>query len=154
MGPAPLVNLNQVLLGVRKLGFDTPPFIYLIERHPTYLQVVRDIFARLDAGFLTGYSSVITLIEVLSQPKRTGNIAVERAYSEFLLNSAHLSLLRVDEAIADRAADLRARYNLRTPDAIQLATAIHAGCQAFLTNDLALRRVTDLRVLVLSTLTL
>ncbi len=94
---------------------------------------------------------MITLIEVLSQPKRTGNIAIERAYSDLLLTSAHFSLLRVDEAIADRAADLRARCK---PDAIQLATAIHAGCQAFLTNDLALRRVTDLRVLVLGTLTL
>jgi len=154
MGPAPLVTLNQALLGIQKLGFDTPPFIYLIERHPTYLRLVRDIFARLDAGYLNGYSSVITLIEVLSQPKRTGNIAIERAYSNLLLSSARFSLLRVDEAIAERAADLRARYNLRTPDAIQLATAIHAGCQAFLTNDLALRRVTDQRVLVLSTLTL
>jgi len=63
-------------------------------------------------------------------------------------------MIDVDGMIAERAADLRARYNLRTPDAIHIATAIVAGCDAFLTNDLALRRVTELRVLTLSTLAL
>jgi predicted nucleic acid-binding protein len=62
--------------------------------------------------------------------------------------------MRATNEVAERAADLRARYNVRTPDAIQLATALEAGCDAFLTNDLALRRVAELRVLVLGTLAL
>jgi predicted nucleic acid-binding protein len=49
---------------------------------------------------------------------------------------------------------LRAHYNLRTPDALQVATALEFGCQAFLTNDEQLQRVTDLRVLVLKELSL
>ncbi|MCC5664290.1 hypothetical protein LC653_10260 [Nostoc sp. CHAB 5784] len=40
------------------------------------------------------------------------------------------------------------RYNLQLPDALQVAAAIIAGCEAFLTNDAALKRVTELRVLV------
>jgi DNA adenine methylase len=35
------------------------------------------------------------------------------------------------------------------PAALQIATALQAGCEAFLTNDAARQRVTDLRVLVL-----
>jgi predicted nucleic acid-binding protein len=66
----------------------------------------------------------------------------------------HFLSLPTTSQIAERAADLRARYNLRTPDALQLVTALEAGCAAFLTNDLALRRVTDLRVLALSALAL
>ncbi len=54
--------------------------------------------------------------------------------------------------IADTAAELRARFRLRTPDALQLATAIETGCGAFLTNDHASRRVTDIRVLILDDL--
>lgn len=38
--------------------------------------------------------------------------------------------------------------NLQLPDALQVAAAIIAGCEAFLTNDAALKRVTKLRVLV------
>ncbi|WP_225896572.1 type II toxin-antitoxin system VapC family toxin [Amazonocrinis nigriterrae] len=38
-------------------------------------------------------------------------------------------------AIAETAAQLRADSNLRTPDAIQIATAIRAGASFFVTND-------------------
>jgi predicted nucleic acid-binding protein len=38
---------------------------------------------------------------------------------------------------------------MRLPDAFQLAVAIEERCEAFLTNDRRLARVTDLRVLVL-----
>ena len=48
------------------------------------------------------------------------------------------------------AADLRARFNLRTPDAIQVATAIIAGAQAFITNDARLKSVTEIPVLLIS----
>lgn len=52
-----------------------------------------------------------------------------------------------DDAVA--AVELRARYALRTPDALQLAVAIRAGCDAFLTNDVRLRRVSELRIILL-----
>ncbi len=61
-------------------------------------------------------------------------------------------MLPIDIAIADRAAALRAAYALRTPDTLQLAAALEAGCEAFLTNDRRLGRVQDLHVLVLDDL--
>jgi predicted nucleic acid-binding protein len=62
-------------------------------------------------------------------------------------------LLAIDSAVAERAADMRALYNLRTPDALQVAAALTVGCDAFLTNDRAIARLADLRVLVLSDFT-
>jgi predicted nucleic acid-binding protein len=44
---------------------------------------------------------------------------------------------------------LRAQYNLGFADAIQAAVAIHAGCDALLTNDKNLRRITELNIIVL-----
>ena len=61
-------------------------------------------------------------------------------------------MIALDARMAEIAADLRARYRLRTPDALQIAAALVTGCEAFLTNDAALRRVTDLQVLVLDEL--
>jgi predicted nucleic acid-binding protein len=55
---------------------------------------------------------------------------------------------------AKRAATLRAVYDLRTPDALQIATALEFNCQAVLTNDKQLQRVTELRVLILDELEL
>jgi predicted nucleic acid-binding protein len=47
------------------------------------------------------------------------------------------------------AAELRVRYNLSLPDAFQVAAAMEGGCDAFLTNDMTLKRVTELNVIVL-----
>lgn len=48
----------------------------------------------------------------------------------------------------------QARYHLRMPNALQVAVAIKAGCEAFLTNDRDLQRIDDLRILVLDELEL
>jgi len=148
------MKLDDALVGVDRLGLDTPPFIYLIERNPTYLNLVREVFRRITSGTLTAHSSVITLTEVLTQPYRVGNAALAQRYQRFLLRSRNFSLDLVTADIAEQAADLRARYGLRTPDALQVATALAAGCAALLTNDVRLQRVTELRVLVLDELEL
>ena len=147
------MNVDEALGGIRLVGFDTPPFIYFVERHPTYVAVLHRVFQRMNAGLLDGITSVITLAEVLVHPKRTGDQQLEEVCKELLLRGQGLRVLAIDPAIADVAADLRARYTIRTPDALQIASALVAGCQTFLTNDADLRRVTELQVLALDELT-
>ncbi len=53
---------------------------------------------------------------------------------------------------ADQAARLRAMCRLRTPDAIQAATALSAQVSGFITNDAAFSRVPELDVLLLDDL--
>ena len=48
------------------------------------------------------------------------------------------------------AAQLRAATGLKTPDALQLAAALGAGCRSFLTNDRRLPAIPGLRVMQLS----
>ncbi|HEY0546908.1 MAG TPA: PIN domain-containing protein [Pyrinomonadaceae bacterium] len=145
-----MMKLDDALLGVSALGFDTSPFIYFVEQHSAAFDLMREIFSRVDVGALTGYSSVITLTEVLTLPKRLQQTKLANDYRDLLLNSRNFNLIPINATIAEMAADLRARYNLRTPDALQIAAALSAGCAAFLTNDLALQRVKELRVLALS----
>jgi predicted nucleic acid-binding protein len=154
MGCAPLTNLEDALTGVAALGFDTPPFIYFVERHPSYVDVVRDLFRRIDLGLLSGFASVITLTEVLTMPKRLDDRRLEREYRDLLLRSRNFAVVPIDTRIAEEAAEIRAQYRLRTPDALQVAAALRAGCDAFLTNDAQLVRVTELRVITLDDLEL
>ncbi|WP_242037776.1 PIN domain-containing protein [Tolypothrix sp. FACHB-123] len=51
-----------------------------------------------------------------------------------MFNSQGLTTIEVSPDIAETAAQLRADYNLRTPDAIQIATAIRGGASFFLTR--------------------
>jgi predicted nucleic acid-binding protein len=91
---------------------------------------------------------------VLIQPLRQSNVVLQQDYRDLLLHSANFQTLSITPEFAERGAELRARYNLRTPDALQVASGLVAGCEAFLTNDRGLQRVTELRVLVLDDLEL
>jgi predicted nucleic acid-binding protein len=72
------------------------------------------------------------------------------AFTDLLVNSENVLFFLIDEITADKAADLRARYNLTLTDAFQLATAIQAECGAFLTNDTDLKRVSEIPIIILS----
>ncbi|MCG8353667.1 MAG: type II toxin-antitoxin system VapC family toxin [Chloroflexales bacterium] len=148
------MKLDTAMAGVARLGIDTAPFIYFLERNPVYVDRVHDIFKRIAQGSMVGISSVVTLVEVLVQPKQFGNTILVQQYQRLLLHSRHFSLRAIDAASVEQAADLRARYGIRTPDALQIATALNNGCTAFLTNDDRLKRVSDLIVLVLEDLAL
>lgn len=53
----------------------------------------------------------------------------------------NLSIIDVDYKIADIASRLRANYNIKTPDAIILATGISMNIDYFITNDTKLKNV-------------
>jgi len=145
-------QIDQILLNVTKLGIDTAPLIYFVEHHPKYLDLVRQFMRQVDMGGIMAYSSVITLTETLPYPKRLNQTDVEREYRQLLLNSRNFELLPIDATIAEHAAELRTRYTMRTPDALQIAAVLSVNCEAFLTNDKRLKQVTELRVIVLDDL--
>lgn len=147
-----MTKLNNALKGITLVGFDTSLFIYFVERHPVHLNITSEIIHRVNAGILVGYSSVITLTEVLVQPKKFKNSVLENEYRTILQQSRNFELVLIDEKIAEHAADLRSRYTIRTPDALQIAAAISVGCQAFVTNDKRLQSITELKILVLDNL--
>jgi predicted nucleic acid-binding protein len=148
------VKISVALQSVQLLAIDASVFIYFVEKHPVYRERVRTILQLVDEASLKGYSSVVTLTEVLSQPIKLGRTELEQTYRRILMRGRNFRLVPVFAATAEAAADLRARYNLRTPDALQLATALETRCDAFLTNDHRLNRVTDLKILVLDDLEL
>ena len=137
-------------VGTGPLALDTAPFIYLIEEHETFLPVVEPVFAAIDSGRIAAVSSALTLLEVLVVPLRAADMALARRYETLLGNSRGLELAEVSRAVLRDAGTLRAATGMRTPDAIQIATALQRGCTSFLTNDRALPTLAGLRILQLS----
>ena len=134
------------------VGLDTAPLIYFIEEHPDYLEHLRPFFKAVDQGELKIVTSLITLLEVLVHPFRSGNTQLAQQYRDILLHSENLLLVPLSQELAEKAAQLRAQYNLRTPDAIQIATALHQGASVFVTNDTRLPLISELQVLVVEPL--
>ena len=78
-------------------------------------------------------------------PLKTENQSLIAAYEELLLGT-EVRLWPVDRSILEEAARLRAKTFFRIPDAIHAATAALAGCDLLVTNDLAFRSLTTVRV--------
>lgn len=146
------VKITAALRGIAHLHLDSAPLIYFVERNPIYFSRMKAIMRRICPNGLNASFSVITVPEVLNKPIALGDTKLQAVYRALLTQTRNVELHPLTLAIAEKAAILRAAHNLRTPDAIQLATAVETGCDAFLTNDKGFKRVEDLRVLILDEL--
>ncbi len=108
---------------------DTCILIYLLERHPLHAAQVEAALESVEGRLAV---SPLVKLECLVQPLRQGDLVRQRLYEGAL---AQLHLLPMDESVYLAAAQLRARFNLRTPDALHLACAQVHGCDALWTND-------------------
>jgi len=135
----------------KTVGLDTAPLIYFIEENPVYIETVRFFFEAMERGDFLVVTSTVTLLEVLVHPLRSNNRELATEYRDILLNSK-LTILEVSSSIAEQAAQLRADYNIRTPDAIQISAALSAGASHFFTNDIRLPEIPSIQILSLDAL--
>ena len=142
------MGLVDELRGLR-ICIDTAPFIYFIEKNPKYLGLLRPFFAEINAGKIDALTSTITLLEVLVLPFKTKNESLAEKYRDILLYAEGLTTFEIFHEVSELSAKLRAKYSIRTPDAIQIAVGIIYGADAFLTNDSGLKKVKDIRVVIL-----
>ena len=104
--------------------------IYAIEEHPVWAGEVRAALKNEpDARFAV---SPLIKMECLVKPLKTGDIAMQRRYEAGMNEFVQLPM---NETVFLQAAMLRARFALKTPDALHLACAQHHGCEALWTND-------------------
>ena len=136
-------------LGSGPVALDTSIFVYFIEEHPAYLPLLDPLFEAIAAGEIQAVTSALTLLEVLVVPFRFANAPLIEHYENILTRSLGLRLIDLDREVLRSAALLRAATRAKTPDAIQLACALGAGCPVFLTNDNRMPKISGLRILQL-----
>ncbi len=141
--------LASKLNGYQRVALDTAPFIYHFEDNPQYVSLTRELFNRIEKGQLMAITSALTLTEVLTGPKSEGDKDLVAKYQRVFGVFPNLHITAIDIQVAVRAADLRANFGLKTPDALQLAVATGEGAQLFVTNDSRLKKVSDIEILVL-----
>ena len=145
-------RLSAFLANHRRIALDTNIFIYQAEAHPRYLPLTRRIFSWLERPGSQAVTSTITMTELLVQPYRSETFARVSDYYVLLATYPNLEWIAPDLKIAHSAAQLRALHGLKTPDALQAATALIAGATAMITNDAAFGRVASFDTLVIDRL--
>ena len=136
--------MGRVTSGVpdgSRILLDSVSVVYYLERNPRYFAADAEWMERVNAGRLTAAASVLLLAEVLVPAYRARNPAAARQARAALERIPNLELVEVTAGVSDVAARLRAEHNLRTPDALHVATALREGAGWLVTNDRRLQRV-------------
>ena len=143
---------DDFFINHRKVYLDTSVFIYFVERHPSYFDLCDRIFKDIEEGRIEAATSTLTLIEILVQPYRLNKEELVLKFYSLFTTYPHLKWIQLTPEISDIAARLRAEHNLKTPDAVQIASALSAGATGVICNDKVFRRVKDIECLILGDL--
>jgi len=142
--------MEELNLKGKIIGLDTMVFIYHFEENQVYSPLTFSIFESLEKGNFNGITSILTLLEILVKPKKENNLLLTERYKILFETFPNLQVKTLNENIADIASSLRANYNINTPDAIQIATSLEAKADIFITNDTTLKKISEIKVLLLS----
>lgn len=137
-------------IGIGPVCLDACIFIYLIEENSKFLEIILPIFEAIDHGELIAITSGITLIETLVIPFRFNDKKLAEKYERVLTKSRGMKFFELDIEILRNAAFLRAKFNIKTPDALQIAAAQKGDCSSFVTNDRRLPNIEGLTIIQLS----
>lgn len=129
------------------IAVDTAPLIYWLEEHPQWGEAYAALFVGLAEGRWRGLITTVTLTEVVTGPLVQGREQLAERYESALRDPSNFALIDLTPGIAMAAARLRARYRLRLPDAVQLATALHCGANALVSHDKDFAGCNDLPVM-------
>jgi len=142
-----IANLND-----RRVYADANVFIYAVEAHGAVSLAAQHILETVCDVTGLAHTSEPTLAEGLVQPLRRADGAVAELYTGLLCESAHIVRMPITRSILQDAARIRAESTQELPDAIHIASALQAGCGAFVSQDRRLRLPSPLEAVVPSEL--
>lgn len=144
------LKFRRVVERQRIIGLDTAPVICFIEDVSPYADLFERVFTLLENRRLSAVTSTITLAEILTKPLAEKKFGLVDEIKFTLKAFSTLSMIAIDERLAEAAALISARYTIRLPDALQIAAAMQGDATLFVTNDKRIKKVDALEVLVLS----
>ena len=118
-----------------RIYLDANATIYFVEKVAPYYQGIRQRMT--DAQDKPEVHCVINellLMEVRVKPLRDQDLATLASYESYFGAFASHTIA-LDKSVFELATQLRVQHRVKTPDALHLAAAIHAGCDQFWTND-------------------
>ena len=135
------------------LFLDASILIWRVEGLPPLQRAALDALAdvRKRHGDIGLAVSRISWLECRVRPLRENDRSLLAGYAEFFAGGVRVVELSAE--VVDRAAEFRAKFGIKTPDALQAASALALpGPVIFLTGDSDFSRVKDLDVRIVKPL--
>ena len=124
-------------------------FVYRFEAPSPLAALAQQVLDAVETAAVAAVTSEITIMEMMIRPFQLGRPDIAAGYEDLLTSFPNLTIAPLARVAIRRAAELRARYGLQALDSLQVAACITSGATAFVTNDLRLRRVADLDMIIL-----
>lgn len=80
----------------KRVYLDTNIWIYAVEAYPSHVNLLTQLFTKIDQGELLAVTSELTIAEVLVKPIKHGNQSVAQAYQKILQPSANFELIALN----------------------------------------------------------
>ena len=132
-----------------KIFIDTAPLIYLIEGEDNFASSVEKQLRQWIKAEENLSTSTLTLLELLVVPMKQENKHLVQKYRALLQDILSEPLIPLSEAISEMASQIRGATGFKTPDSIQLATALYSGAEIFYTNDKRLSKFSGIKILTI-----
>ena len=123
--------------------------IYLVEGPDPYRVKAQARLAEMAAANDKFATSDLARLECRVKPIRLKDASLLASYDAFF-NDPNFRVDSLPGTVFKRTTGIRARYNFKLGDSLNLATALEHGCHRFLTNDRGLGRFPDITVEVLT----
>lgn len=124
----------------KTIALDSMIFIYLFDQNEQFVEDSERIIKLAEQGKTTVVTSTVSLLESLSPLKYQTDDHAQNTILNFFFRTLNIHVVDVNTQITLEGARLRREHKyLRTPDAIQLATALIHHADRFITNDTKLK---------------
>jgi predicted nucleic acid-binding protein len=121
---------------VPRVYLDANVFIIAYETQGAAAMDAFTLLTAVEAGTIHGVSSELTLAEILPGPLNAGASELVDAYHKIMTAGPNLTIVPVTRDILVVSAELRTgRAGLKLQDAVHCASARHAGCTHFVSDD-------------------
>jgi len=138
--------LLELLEDATRVHVDARVIGYHLLADARYLELTRLLFSGLRTGKIRAQTSAVTVYQLLAELHRHGEPERAREIGKILTIHPGLELLPVTAEVAEQAAQVRAQLGGRTERALQIATALTAGADLYLTEHSGLRRIVGMSV--------
>lgn len=144
--------INKILKSGNKVFLDTMVFIYYFENHHKFLHILSAIFTSIEKSYVKGYTSTITMAEILVKPYKLKDFEAAQDYQTIISQLPNFSIVPITSNIANTSAFLCAEYGLGLADAMQISGAIETKSDFFISNDYKLKKIKEIKIVCLNDL--
>lgn len=134
----------------KRVYLDTNIFIYIFEDYPEYQTLVDSLLELIVSDKIDCFTNEITLGELLVHPYKQKNDDAVQQYIEALNDKEFVRLTPATQNTHIKAAQIRAEFGMKYPDALHVAAALLSECDVFLTNDTGIRSVDKIEIVQVS----